>query len=377
MTRFGTPAVRVLIVVLAGLAVTAQVAHLDSVSLQNLALGRVPNREVTPSFLVLVTADAVVSAVAALLALALAFRSDGSRGGRGLALALGSWSYLLAYAGVVRLFRPSTQGLAMALFDGHYPVVEALGLAGLVQFTAAFPRALTAADVADPETLPVGARMLQSVRIWLFRPTAPWIAAAGAVALVLGLTRFLDRPLQDAALNPAMDFVRFGAVAVVVINLRRSWVLADADARRRMLWLAVGLGLLFGSVTVLIGGNVLLAVTGWSQPGSWRPTLLHVGLVGLLWGLAMSVFYVGSLDSARVVRSVAAVAATATLALFFATGLEVLFSDALFAGISFPAGLGTAVALVSSASLYAPIRSAAGAMFDQLLGELEAPSPAA
>jgi hypothetical protein len=377
MRLFGTVAVRALVALLVGVAVSAQVAHVDAVSLRGLDAGRALARDVTPAFLTLLTADAVVTVVAAVLAIALAFRRGAAFGARGLAVALAAWSYLLAYAGVVRLFRPAADGVWTVLFDTHFPVVETLGLAGIVSFTASFPRRLAASDLADRKTLPVGLHWLQSLRIAMLRPAGPWVAAAVVVAFVLALTRLLGRPLQDAGLSPAMDVVRFSAVAAVVLNLRRAWVLAEQAGRRRMLWITVGLGLLFGAIVVLIGGNVLIAVTRWPGPAfAWRPVLLDLGLVGLLWGLAMSVFYGGTLDSATIVRGVAALAASASLALFVATGLEVLFSGTLVTGVSLPAGLGSLLALGVAISLHGRIRVPVTNLVDELLGEAP-PDPAA
>lgn len=357
MRPFGTVAVRVLVVLLCAVGVSAQVAHLDSVSLRALGPGLGLGREVTPAFLTLLAADAFVSLVAAALALMLAFGRGMGRGARALGVAIASWSYLLAYQGVVRLLHPATEGIRQTLFDAHFPMVEALGLGGIVAFTAAFPSPLAASDPLRHDALPVGVRTLQAIRAWLLRPEGPWVAAAAVAALVLTTSRLGGRPLSEAGLSPAMDVARFAAIAIVVTNLRRSWLIAGAADRRRLLWVGVGLSILLGGIGVLIGGNVLLAVTDWSGPGfAWRPVILDAGFVGLLWGLAMSVFYRGAADSARVIRGVAALAASATLALLVATGLEVLLSGTLVPGASLPAGVGTALAVVFAAALHPPVR---------------------
>ena len=165
------------------------------------------------------------------------------------------------------------------------------------------------------------------------------------IAVLLSVNDLLGRSIADAGLNPLMDLMRFLAVGVVVVNLRRSWLGAPAEERAKMWWILVGLALLMAAIALLIGGNIFLSATGWSEPTvAWRPILLDLGLAGLLWGLWMAVFYSGAADSAAAARRVVALTALALTGI--ATGLEVLLSSALVARMSLPRGLGTAVAVV-------------------------------
>ena len=138
-----------------------------------------------------------------------------------------------------------------------------------------------------------------------------------------------------------MDLVRFMAVGMVVLNLRRSWLAGGAGERADIWWMLVGLALLTAAITLLIGGNVLVSATGWSEPPiAWRPIVLDLGLLGFLWGLSMAVFYTGTIDSAASARRVVALTALALIGLLVATGLETLLSGALVARMSMRPGTG-------------------------------------
>jgi hypothetical protein len=169
----------------------------------------------------------------------------------------------------------------------------------------------------------------------------------GAVLLTLwSLTAGRGASLGDAGLSPLMDVVRFAAAGLVVINLRRSWSRATREQAARMTWLLVALAFLTGILLVLIGGNVLLAVTDWPEPNvAWRPLLIDVGLIGFLISLTMSVLYAGRLDAALAASRIGAIATVGTLGLFLAAALEALFTEAL-QGLSLRTGVGTLLAFV-------------------------------
>ncbi|MHC4925610.1 MAG: hypothetical protein ACYTG4_16285, partial [Planctomycetota bacterium] len=154
--------------------------------------------------------------------------------------------------------------------------------------------------------------------------------------------------------------------AVVVINLRGSWDARDADGRCRLLWMAVGMSLLVGAVALLVGGNILVTVTGWRSPLNWRPIVLNLGLLGLLWGSSMAVFYDGRLNPETLVRQSATWAGLATALLFLAAGLEALFSDAMVARISLPEGVGSMAAICLFAWIFEPVRRMVEGIVEQV-----------
>jgi hypothetical protein len=300
--------------------------------------------QMRPPLLTLMTAHAVVSVVCGALAVALVLREGPrERAARGLALALGAWSYLTAYSGVTLLLRDP--GSTRAMFDAHFLVVEVVGLAGLIRFTTLFPEPLIAGDLPAPPTLPAVLHPVHVASLWMLRPASPWIVGVVVMAGLWLLTYLRGTPIGDAGLDPVMDVVRFASAGLVVLNLRRSWGRARGLEARRLVWLLASLALLIGTLLVFIGANVLMAVAEWPEPLlPWRGLLLDVGLVGVPVGLAMAVLYDGRLEPALAMRRIAAFSTLVTLGLFLAAALEALFTGSVLAGFSLRTGVGTIIA---------------------------------
>jgi len=339
----------VLVTLLAAVAVVAQAAYLDALSWHSLGfaapIGPVGTR-MNGSLVAVMTGHALVSVVSAALAVGLVLHEGpAQRSARGLGMALGAWSYLTAYSGVTLLLRPASPVLRSA-FEGHFLAVEMVGLVGLVSFTALFPKPLVETSLAPPAALPPSLKPLHAISVWMLKPWAPWLVAGVVLIVLWSLTASRGAPLGDAGLSPLMDFVRFAAAGLVVTNLRRSWRSATHDQAARLTWLLVALAFLTGVLLVLIGGNVLLAVTDWPEPDvAWRPLLVDVGLIGFLTSLTMSVLYAGRLDAALAASRIGAIATVGTLGLFLAAALEALFTEAL-EGLSLRTGVGTLLAFV-------------------------------
>ncbi len=173
--------------------------------------------------------------------------------------------------------------------------------------------------------------------------------------------------MSDAGLSPLMVLVRFAAAGLVVLNLRRAWGLATGADRDRLTWLVAGLSALLGSLALLIGGNVLVAVTGFPEPNvAWRPILLDLGLIGFLAGLAMSILYSGPVHPITVVRHIASACTVTTVGLFLAAGLEALFAGGILAAYSLRTGVGTAIALATIVSTYRNLVRLVGRLLPQL-----------
>jgi hypothetical protein len=263
------------------------------------------------------------------------------------------WAYLLAYSGMVILVSPAADSSLRWIFDAHFLLVEALGLAALIRFTALFPEPLRPGMLRDPRTLAPGLRAAQRFRIRLLGPAAPWVAGTAAAVLTIGVNAALGRSIQNAALLPLADLLRLGALTVVVLNLRRAFFSAPPAGRTRVTWVALGFTVLVGAVGLVLGGNVLTAVTGWAAPRlNWRPIILHLGVIGLLSGTAMGVTYAGRVDPAPLVRRVAVVLGMATVMLFLAAGLEMLLSGGVSALFVLPHGAGTLLAVVVMLVVY-------------------------
>jgi hypothetical protein len=357
MTSVMPTVIRVAVILMAIAGTAGHVAYLDALWWHSLGLTGTVARNVSPALLMLLTAHAVVSIVSAVFAVLLVLR-EGSRAdaARALGMAFGAWSYLMSYSGVTILLRPDP-GAGRDLFEAHFLLVEVIGLAGLVRFTTLFPSRLVPHEVHAPPALPAVLRPFHLFSVWMLRPAAPWgLGLAILVALWAGAIAVGGVP-GDAGLSPFMDVVRLGAAGLVVLNLRRAWGLADTEGRERLHWLLVALTCLLGAIALLIGGNVLVAVTGFPEPNvAWRPLLLDVGLVGFLTGLALSVLHHGATNPRRLMRAIGSVCAITTLALFLAAGLEALFGGGIFAAFRLRTGVGSALAVATILSTYRGIQ---------------------
>ncbi len=340
---------RALAALLGAVAVVSQVTYLDAIAWHWLELTpAMMGAQVSGAFLTLLTAHAVVSIVAAALGIGLALH-EGARqaAARALGVSLGAWAYLLAYSGITLLLRPSAPGTMRAIFEGHFLVVELLGLIGLLRFTALFPRNLLEADLSLPPTLPTALAPAHAVSVWMLRPHAPWVVALGLGTGLFALNAALGGSAGDAALLPVMDLFRVAAAGLVVVNLRRAWTHSDAEGRARMAWLLVALVSLVGIMLLYIGGNVLVSVTEWPEPDvAWRPLLVDLGVLGFLVALALSILYRGDSDPRPLARRILASSSVGAVGLFLAAALEALFSGGILAAFSLRTGVGTVLAFV-------------------------------
>lgn len=350
-------AYRGLTLALVALALMGQVAYLDVLYWGVAGLPALVAGDIQPALRSTVITGAVVTVVVSAAALFLNFRADGHRGASPFGLALAAWGYLLAYSGLTVLLAPEAESAARTLFDAHFLFVEALALSALVRFSALFPVPLERGAIQDPARLNPFLRPLQRGRAWLLSPGGPWVAGAAACALILASCTAQGRPVQDAPLVLLADVFRLTALTVVILNLRAAFVAADTVGRRAGFWFVVGFTLLLGAVGMLLGGNVLTAVTRWSIPGfNWRPVVLDAGVLGLIWGSCMGIAYRGERKPGPLARRASVLGATVTVALFLAAGLESLLTGSVASPLILPRGVGTVVAFVAMGLLYVRIR---------------------
>lgn len=341
-------AYRTVTVLLAVLAILGQASYLDALYWNVLRLGRhMVAGGTQPALLSSVITGAVITLTAGVLGVVVSFRGTRGRGALPLGLALTVWAYILAYSGLVLLMAPEPTSPWHVFFEGHFLVVEALGLAALLRFTVLFPTTLNARALQDPATLPLGVAAGQRFRAWTLRPAAPWAGTAAALAVIFTVNATLGRPVQDAALLSLTDIFRLGALSLVVLNLRTSFLAGTSEERRRMHWVVAGFALLVGTVGIILGANILVTVTQWDTPAfNWRPLFLDLGVLGLLWGLYRGIFYRGKRDGAALIRGVALASTLLTMALLLAAGLEAFLSGPVSARLALPRGLGTLIATV-------------------------------
>jgi hypothetical protein len=254
------------------------------------------------------------------------------------------------------------------LFEGHFLAVEVIGLVGLLRFTSLFPRSLAEQSLEVPPTLPPALHPFHTASVWMLEPLSPWIVGLVAVVILWGITAARGLGVADAGLSGLMDIFRFAAAGLVVLNLRRSWGRATGEEAGRLGWLAVALAVVTGALLLLVGGNVLMAVTDWPEPVfPWRPLLLDLGLAGFLAAAALGILYRGTLDATQASRRIGAFATTATFGLFLAAGLEALFTGGL-AGFGLRTGVGTLLAFVIVVSTHRGLVRSLERAFAQLPG---------
>ncbi|MDX1647458.1 MAG: hypothetical protein R3304_09965 [Longimicrobiales bacterium] len=346
--------VRILVILFAIAGACGHLAYLDALWWHSLGLTATMARDVGGATLFLLSAHAAVSMLCAVLAVVLVLR-EGHRAdaSRALGIAFGAWSYLMAYSGVTMLFRPQAPGPLREVFEAHFLVVEMLGLAALLRFTSIFPRRLGPDEVRPAARLPAVLLPFHRFGVLMRRSWAPWTAAALTLVVLWSWTVVSGGDVSDAGLSPLMDVVRFTAAGLVVAHLHRAWTVATEGDRDGLMWLAAAFAILLGSLAILMGGNVLVAVTGFPEPDvAWRPILLDIGSAGFFAGLAMSVLQEGGRDPARITRKVTAATVIVTMTLFFAAALEALLTGAVFASYALRTGVGTAVAFAVALSTY-------------------------
>jgi hypothetical protein len=371
-----TLTVRILVLLLSGGAVAGQLAYLDALAWH--VLSPSPTQSVRGVVLTMALAHAVLSIASGAVAVVLAFRDHAAQpGSRGLSLAIGSWGYLLAYPGIVVILRPDP-GTARMVFDGHFLLVETLGLAGLVRFTTLFPRKLVAAELTSHA---VGSRLaifLQPLRSALLEPGIVWAVAVLVPTSLFVVSVARGTPVGDAGFAPVMDVMRIAAATAVVMNLRDAWVRADPRERPRLSWLLAALSSLIASVLLVIGGNILLSATSWPDPPvAWRPILLDLGVLGFVVGLAATQIAPERIDAVRAARRLAGGVGLAMTLLLSATVFEVMLSSGLFGPVALPAGLGAAMAAAAVGSVSAPLLRFFERMLDQWpgFGTVDAAAP--
>ena len=353
--------VRIVVILLAVAGASGHVAYLDALWWHALGLTETMAREVGGATLFLLGAHAVVSWTCSVLAILLVLHEGlRAQAARALAVAFGSWSYLMAYSGVTMLLRPVAPGIPREIFEAHFLVVEMVGLAALLRFTSIFPRPLGSEELRPSATLPTVFLPFHRLGVLMRRPASPWVALGVVLAVLWGWTLARGGELSDAGLSAFTDVVRFAAAGFVVANLHRAWTVSTEGDRDALMWLAAALAMLIGSLAVLIGGNMLVAVTGFPEPDvAWRPLVLDIGSIAFFLGVAMSVLHDGARDPARLMRKVTVATVIVTTGLLLAAALEALLTGAIFATYALRAGVGSAVAFAVVLSTY---RSSARAL---------------
>ncbi len=360
---------RLLVATLALGAAVGQLAYLDALTWHVLTSGLTSGVEARGPVVTAAAAHAILSVAAGTLAVLIVREGRlQARAAGWLALAVGAWGYLLAYPGIVVILRPDP-GLLRLAFETHFLLVETLGLAALLRFTCLFPQPIVLAGATTGGSADWLAGALRPLRRALTRADVAWGAALILPVVLVAATRAAGTPTGDAGLHPVMDVFRVTVAAAVVLNLHDSWARADAAGRRRMGWLLAALCALLASVLLVIGGNILLSATGWTDPPfSWRPVVLDLGVLGFVGGLAATQLAPAERSPVRTARVLVLGTSLLLTVLLTATVLEVLLSSGIFGPVALPAGLGTAMGAAAIGSVSAPLLRFYGRLLEQWPG---------
>lgn len=151
----------------------------------------------------------------------------------------------------------------------------------------------------------------------------------------------------------------FGVAVASLINWRRMYKAADADGRRRVLWLVQGLV----AFAVIGGFQVSLVVLVQTTPleipiPGWEYWLRTVALFVALGFIAVAVFYRGALDPGLVVRRTALYGLSGVVLVFVFTAVEDLTASWLADRLGLSENAGSWLAGGVVALLLGPIHAA-------------------
>jgi hypothetical protein len=331
----------------------------------------------------------VLAAMAgSVLALILVTRSWQGHGARSLALFLAAvsvlWGSILRFIDIV----VSGSDLQVQLQASNTLEIFVLATsvivasASFLRFSALFPAPLSAA------ALPPARRFerLRRVRVALLQARPVWLVAVIAVCIAVGYGPVADRLLTliasgeiaaesvlptDAAMRriwiAGMAIVAFLTLFLIPVtamfigmrNLLAGYRVAQAEERRRLLWLVAGTSIAGWMILVPLLGVPIVALTPFSL--DWLPFV-----AGLLWVFApavlvgavgVAIFYSGAVDPALVLKrsTIYGILGAAAFVLF--TALESVLSNLFEATLGLPGLAGSILAGCIAAGFMVPVRA--------------------
>jgi hypothetical protein len=333
----------------------------------------------------------VVTVLAAMagsvLALILVTRSWQGHGARSLALFLAAVSVL--WGSILRFIDIAVSGSDLQIHLQASNTLEIFVLAtsvivasaSFLRFSALFPAPLDAA------ALPPARRFerLRRVRVALLHARPVWLVAVIAVCIAVGYGPAADRLLtlitsgeiaaeSVLATNAAMRRVWIAGLAVVGVvtllllpvsamiigmrNLLAGFRVAQAEERRRLLWLVAGTSIAGWMILVPLLGIPIVALTPFSI--DWLPYV-----AGLLWVFApavlvgavgVAIFYSGAVDPALVLKRSTIYGILGAAAFLLFTALESVLSNLFEATLGLPGLAGSIVAGCVAAGFMIPVR---------------------
>jgi hypothetical protein len=376
------PAHRAFVCLLAVAALAFAGIALANLALQLRALDSAGMRAVLVAVIVLTLLSGPAAAV---LSLALAWRSWHRDDARALATFLALSAFVLAGDGLWWLMRlsgaPEWLASAASLL---VPVCLLAGMAAMLRFSCTFPRPLSPAELDAGAPSRTAAAWAAAQR-WSMDAAAVRRAAAWTILLLIVLPESIriaaeawGRPLPEL---PLVKYAALGlllaSMAVSALNLRAGHRAADAEGRRRIFWVLEGFLLATAIAALASALKLMQDATGYAPPVEfWYPLAMMGAFAALLACLAVAMFYAGAVDPELAVRRTA-VAGLVGLAMvvMFAT-LEQALQGWLGARLGLGDRAGGILTGVTVGLAFEPLRARTAALVERLLAPA-APAPAA
>lgn len=250
---------------------------------------------------------------AAVLALALAWRSWDRDDARPLATFLALAAFVLSGDGLWWLM--SMAGAPEWVRSGvdlSIPVCALAGMAAMLRFSCSFPRPLVPGEVTGGPSRP--GRMAAAAQRWSTDATGVGRVALGSILGLILVPESIRIAAAEAG-HPLPNFfvlkyIVFGmllsSMAVSALNLRAGYRVADAEGRRRIFWVLEGFLLATGIAVLASMLKVLQDATGYVPPlRFWYGLSMMLAFAALLACVAIAMFHAGALDPALAIRRTA------------------------------------------------------------------------
>lgn len=332
---------RVLVIALGCMTVALTLAHIVGIS----AIARAASA--SPSYVSLQFGFAVFAIGAALLGIVIAAKTP-----------TGNGQLLIALSFVIMGLPVLEDGLtANETFAGiANPIAGAAlmtTLAAALRASQLFPSRLEKSSITAEA---YGRRRVVHA---LLQPVA-WVQQAlltPHVLLVMTLVVALIFATGVLVVTPTLGAVATIGVSILILaNLRAGYVAANAEQRRQVYWLSLGMIVVL-VVGLLTASLALLELTsGWRLPIALWPYWL--GLVGLFAGLCVTAFailYKGALDPVLAIQRTLLYGGLVIVMVFLFSGLENLLTNYVVESLGFPSGWGAWIAGGLVALVLAPM----------------------
>ncbi|HEX6036496.1 hypothetical protein [Longimicrobium sp.] len=322
---------------------------------------------------------------AAVLALALAWRSWDRNDARALATFLALTAFVLSGDGVWWLMTMArAPEWLRSVTDLSIPVCALAGMTAMLRFSCSFPRPLTPAELADGGSR--ARRVLAAAQRRSLDAAAVRRVATGSIlGLILVpesiriVAEVVGRPLPNFTL---LKYIVFGmllsSMAVSALNLRAGYRGADADGRRRIYWVLEGFLLATGIAVLASLLKVLQDATGYVPPlRFWYGLSMMAAFAALLACVAIAMFYAGALDPALAIRRTAVAGLVGVaMVVTFAT-LEQVLQGYLGQWLGLSDRVGGILTGVGVGLTFEPLRTRTATFVEGVLARwTSAPSPA-